>query len=68
MKKKETNLKKLSRTATLTNFIKKTEANWDHAQWVELCKKISVKYSPIDFDEVGLLLEEKREKYMAKAK
>lgn len=63
---KEENLKKLARTVTLTNFIKKTNAEWNHEQWLELCDKIAEKYDPIDFDQVGLVLEEKREKFLAK--
>lgn len=66
MSEKEANLKKLARTAILTNFIKKTEAKWNHEEWQTLCDKIAVKYSPIDFDQVGLLLEDKREKFLAK--
>ncbi len=66
MSEKEANLKKLARTAILTNFIKKTGAKWNHEEWQTLCDKISVKYSPIDFDQVGLLLEDKREKFLQK--
>jgi hypothetical protein len=66
MKTKEANLKRFARTATLTNFIKKTDAKWNHQEWVELCEKISEKYAPIDFDQVGLILEERRRKYLQK--
>ncbi len=65
-KMKKENLKKLARTAILTNFIKKKNAEWNHDDWLELCEKISTKYSPIDFDLVGLLLEEKKEKFLQK--
>jgi len=60
------NLKRFARTAILTNFIKKTNAKWNHAEWVELCEKISAKYAPIDFDQVGLILEERRRKFLKK--
>lgn len=63
---KEENLKKLARTVTLANFIKKTNAKWNHEEWLELCDKIATKYDPIDFDQVGVVLEEKREKFLAK--
>lgn len=63
-KKKEENLKKLARTSILMNFVKKNHGSWDHNLWKELCEKITAKgYKPIDFDQVGVLLEEKKEKY-----
>jgi len=66
MGKEKNNLKKLARTAILLNFIKKNNAKWTHKAWVELCEKITVKYAPIDFDQVGLMLEEKRRKFLKK--
>ena len=66
MSKKEENLKKLARTSVLMNFVKKNNADWNHDQWEELCEKISKKYSPIDFDQVGVLLEEKKAAFLAK--
>jgi hypothetical protein len=65
---KEVNLAKLAKTTTLMNFVKKNQGSWDHTLWEELCKKISKKYSPIDFDKVGILLEEKKNKYLASVK
>ena len=62
------NLKKLSRTVITTNFIKKTKGVWNHEQWLELCAKIEAKYTPIDLDAVGLLLEKKKADYLAKKK
>lgn len=64
----EENLKKLCRTSILLNFVKKTNANWNHQDWEELCSKITEKYAPIDFDEVGAALEQKREAFLCKAK
>ncbi|MCK5834179.1 MAG: hypothetical protein KAG98_00425 [Lentisphaeria bacterium] len=66
MSTKEQNLKKFTRTAILANFIKKTNAEWNHEEWIALCDKIAVKYSPIDFNQVGLVLEEKRRKFLKK--
>ncbi len=66
MSTEEKNMKKFARTAILTNFIKKTNAKWDHQDWIELCEKISAKYAPIDFDQVGLILEERRRKFLKK--
>lgn len=63
---KEANLKKLARTVILTNFVKKNNGTWNHKKWEELCASIAKKYSPIDFDQVGLLLEQKKVAYLAK--
>lgn len=69
MSKKEENLKKLARTSILMNFVKKNQGSWDHLMWEELCNVITAKgYSPIDFDQVGLLLEQKKEAYLEKKK
>ena len=66
--KMEENLKKLARTSILMNFVKKNHGSWDHQIWEELCVKLGEKYSPIDFDQVGLLLEQKKEKYLSDKK
>lgn len=65
--KKETNLEKLAKTSILMNFIKKNDGKWNHDQWLELLEKLAKKgYKPIDPDQVGLLLEQKKEVYLAK--
>ena len=65
----EKNLKKLSRTPILMNFVKKNEGKWDHDGWMTLCESLEEKgYTPIDFDEVGALLEKKKEAYLKKNK
>lgn len=64
---KETNLKKLAKTSLLMNFVKKNDGKWNHAQWLELIASLEKKgYKPIDTDQVGLMLEEKKEFYLAK--
>ena len=66
---KAENLKKLARTTILINFIKKHNAQWNHEEWLELVKHIKNKgYTPIDFDEVGVVLEQKKEAYLNKKK
>ncbi|MFZ2658317.1 MAG: hypothetical protein WAX69_25515 [Victivallales bacterium] len=56
---KEENLGRLSRTGILKDFVKENNGNWDHRKWIELCDKITQKgFTPIDFDQVGLMLEE----------
>ena len=66
---KEDNLKKLSRTTILTTFVKKNKGEWDHAKWEALVAEIKKKgYDPIDTDQVGLILEQKKAEYLAKNK
>ena len=65
--KKETNLKKLAKTSLLMSFVKKNNGKWNHDQWLELLASLEAKgYNPIDPDQVGMLLEEKKEIYLAK--
>jgi hypothetical protein len=57
----EENIKRLAKTKILDDFIARTGACWDHQGWLDLCAEIEVKgYSPIDFDQVGLMLEDKK--------
>lgn len=68
-KKMEENLKKLAKTSILMNFVKKNHGSWDHQMWVDLCEKIKKKgYTPIDCDQVGILLEEKKETFFKSKK
>jgi ADP-heptose:LPS heptosyltransferase len=63
------NLKRFARTTTLINFIKRNNGTWTHEQWLELVENIKAKgYAPIDFDQVGLILEERKQKYLSKKK
>ena len=65
----DANLKKLCKTAIPMNFVKKYDGVWDHDQWLEFCESLEAKkYTPINFDEVGLLLEKKKADYLAKKK
>jgi hypothetical protein len=58
---KEDNLKKLSRTTIITTFVKKNKGEWDHVKWEGLLAEIKKKgYDPIDPDQIGLMLEEKK--------
>lgn len=66
MDKKAENLKKLSRTNIIMNFIKKNSGSWDHQTWLEFCDYLTEKgYTPIDLDKVGELLETKKAAYLA---
>ncbi len=63
---KEENLKRLARTSIPMNFVKKNEASWDHCAWIEFCTLLEEKgYTPIDLDQVGLLLEKKKEAFLS---
>ena len=67
MDMKEKNLKRLKRTSIPMNFVKNVEGVWDHKQWEEFCSTLEDKgYTPIDFDKVGLLLEDKKVTYLSK--
>ena len=67
MKRAEKNLQKLSRTSIPMNFVKRTEGQWEHDQWLNFCESLNQKgYTPIDFDSVGLLLEKKKELYFSR--
>lgn len=64
---KEANLKKLAKTDILNNFIKKNKGCWNHQMWMDLCKNIEKQgLTPIDFDQVGLMLEDKKQAFLAK--
>jgi len=62
----EGNLKRLKKTTVLMNFVKKNKGCWEHGEWLGLCDSINKKYSPIDYDQVGLVLEEKKAAYLEK--
>ena len=60
---REDNLKKLAKSGKLENFVKKNNGIWDHQSWLVLCGEIVEEgYEPIDFDQVGLILESHKAK------
>jgi len=62
----EQNLKKLTKTPILMNFVKRHNGAWDHSDWEELLSQLKKKgYFPLDTDQVGLKLEEKKKTYLA---
>jgi uncharacterized alpha/beta hydrolase family protein len=64
-KLKEENLKKLKKSPVIRNFVKERNGCWNHEQWLEFIEtKVKPKYDPIDVDQVGLLLEEKKAQFM----
>ncbi|MFZ2654961.1 MAG: hypothetical protein WAX69_08580 [Victivallales bacterium] len=61
---KEENLGILSRTDILKDFARENNGSWDHQKWLDLCDRISKSgYTPVDFDQVGLLLEQEKAVY-----
>ncbi|HCE42830.1 MAG TPA: hypothetical protein DET40_04730 [Lentisphaeria bacterium] len=60
----EENLQRLSRTSILENFVRDNDCSWDHQKWLELCNNVEkFGYSPIDFDQMGLMLEDIKARY-----
>ncbi len=60
----ENNLQKLEQLGILDKFVKENNGNWDHQKWMELCELIENQdLGPIDFDKVGLILEDKKTKH-----
>ena len=55
---KEENLRKLEKTCRIESFVKKNKGCWDHQAWLVFCAEIAEGgYEPIDFDQIGLILE-----------
>jgi len=62
----EQNLKKLTKTPILMNFVKKHNGSWNHSDWEGLLSYLKEKgYFPLDAAQVGLKLEEKKQTYLA---
>ena len=64
---KEANLERLSKSGLLDNFVTKNKGTWDNEKWLNLCDEISRQdFTPIDYDQVGLVLEKKKAGYLSK--
>lgn len=62
----EFNLKRLEKTTLPMDFVRAHSGEWDHLAWLEFCASLEDKgYTPIDLDQVGLLLEQKKMEYWA---
>ena len=58
------NLEKLMKSGILENFISGKNGSWDHHGWLNLCDEISLNgFCPVDFDQVGMILEKEKEIY-----
>jgi hypothetical protein len=63
------NLKRLGESSILAEFVERHDGEWDHPAWLSLYQILEDEgYTPIDFDRVGLLLEERRSEYLNKKK
>ena len=57
----EMNLKRLSKTNLPMQFVSEHNGEWNHRDWLEFCASLEQKgYTPIDLDQVGLLLEKSK--------
>ena len=62
----EINLNRLARTSLPMNFVKKHNGEWNHQAWLEFCAFLEDKgYTPIDLDQIGLILEKKKAEFWA---
>ena len=62
----EFNLKRLAKTKLPIEFVREHAGECDHQAWLEFCSSLEEKgYTPIDLDQVGLLLEQKKVEYWA---
>lgn len=63
---KESNLKKLAESPIIADFVKAKDGCWNHQDWLTFLSDLKKNgCDPIDPDQVGLLLEEKKAKYLA---
>ena len=61
---KKHNLERLKHAGMLKGFVRKNNGSWDHEKWIVLCEDISLnEYEPIDFDKIGILLEEEKSRF-----
>lgn len=61
----EMNLKRLEKTSLPKDFVKNHNGEWNHRDWLEFCAFLEEKgYTPIDLDQVGLLLEKAKADFL----
>ena len=66
LSKEESNYKKLRRSPIAMNFVKRHQGRWNHQDWLGFLDYLKEKgYMPINTDQVGLLLEEKKAQFLA---
>ena len=63
----EENIKRFAKTSLATNFVKAHNGSWNHEDWLGFISDVKAKgYYPIDWDRVGLILEDKKKAFFAK--
>ena len=63
----EENIKRFAKTALAMNFVKAHNGSWNHEDWLGFISDVKAKgYYPIDWDRVGLILEDKKKAFNAK--
>jgi len=63
----EENIKRFAKTALAMNFVKAHNGAWNHEDWLGFISDVKAKgYYPIDWDRVGLILEDKKKAFFSK--
>ena len=63
----EENIKRFAKTSLAMNFVKAHNGAWNHEDWLAFISDVKAKgYFPIDWDRVGLILEDKKKDFFAK--
>lgn len=63
----EMNLTRLAKTPLPSEFVETHRGEWNHRDWLEFCAALEEKgYTPIDLDQVGLLLEKHKAEYFTR--
>ena len=63
----EENIKRFAKTPLAMNFVKAHNGAWNHEDWLGFISDVKAKgYYPIDWDRVGLILEDKKKAFFAK--
>ena len=63
----EENIKRFAKTSLAANFVKAHNGAWNHEDWLAFISDVKAKgYYPIDWDRVGLILEDKKKAFFAK--
>ncbi|MBR6239911.1 MAG: hypothetical protein IKQ82_00490 [Lentisphaeria bacterium] len=63
----EENIKRFAKTSLAMNFVKAHNGAWNHEDWLAFISDVKAKgYFPIDWDRVGLILEDKKKAFFTK--
>ncbi len=62
----EMNLTRLQRSTLPQDFVRAHNGEWNHHDWLEFCASLEqAGYTPINLDQVGLLLEKYKADFFA---